>query len=101
MVFEHLQRADALVMGSRWPENAPLVINEARSVGCPIVAPKIGGIPELVEHGVDGLLFEPNNKESLKSALRSALSYDFNVRPPPTKDDQVNQYLSLYRSIIQ
>ena len=101
MVFEHLQKADALVMGSRWAENAPLVINEARAVGCPIVAPKIGGIPELVKDGVDGILFTPGDKNSLTSALATLTSRTFKVRPPPSEEDQLKRYLSVYRSMLQ
>ncbi len=87
-VSEALRNASALIMGSVWPENAPLVILEARAAGCPVVAPRIGGIPELLEHGRDGFLYEPGDIEDLERCLARVTSADtaLDVRPPPTPD---------------
>src|SRR5262249_6774408 len=52
-----------------WPENSPLVIHEAFLAGIPVVASQIGGIPELVQHGGNGLLFEPGDVGELEKAL--------------------------------
>ncbi len=83
--FPALASARALVLGSTWPENAPLVVIEARAVGCPVIAPAIGGLPELVEHGVDGLLYAPGDVRELARALQRAdATPHFPVRPPPT-----------------
>ena len=38
--------------------SVPLVILEARAAGCPVIAPRIGGIPEIITDGVDGFLYE-------------------------------------------
>jgi len=43
---------------------------EAMACGCPVVASNVGGTPELVEHGMRGLLFEPANPQALAGALR-------------------------------
>ncbi len=51
-------------------ENSPMVILEAFAAGKPVIASRIGGIPELIEEGVDGLLFEPGNVQELASAMR-------------------------------
>ena len=40
------------------------------SCGLPIIASRVGGIPETVEHGVNGLLVEAGNAESLAAAIR-------------------------------
>lgn len=59
-----------VVLPSECYENCPMVILEAFSAGKPVIASNIGGIPELVDHGVDGLLFEPGDVEGLVAAIR-------------------------------
>jgi len=44
-----LSDIDVLVVPSRWPENAPLAVLEALSVGLPVIAPRLGGLPELLD----------------------------------------------------
>lgn len=55
-----MSQATALVMAS-FIEGLPCVIMEALALGVPVVAPAVAGIPELVEHGVSGLLFAPSD----------------------------------------
>jgi glycosyltransferase involved in cell wall biosynthesis len=45
------------------------VIREANSLGMPVIASRMGAIPEAVQEGVNGLLFEPGNIEDLKSCM--------------------------------
>jgi len=97
-VEDALHGSCALVMGSRWPENAPLVILEARAVGCPVVAPAIGGIPELVQDGVDGWLYRTGDVDDLARALREAASMSVVPRPPRTLDAQLDDTLAAYAS---
>jgi len=47
-----------------------IVILEAWAAGLPVIASRIGGIPKFVEHGVDGMLFEPGDKGSFLDAIR-------------------------------
>jgi GT2 family glycosyltransferase/glycosyltransferase involved in cell wall biosynthesis len=68
-----LATIDALVVPSIWPENSPLVIQEAFLAGVPVVAAEIGGIPELVDHGDNGLLFRPNDVNDLHRTLMRLL----------------------------
>ena len=68
-----LASLDVLVVPSVWPENSPLVIQEAFLAGVPVVASRIGGIPEVVTDGVNGLLFEPGSRVDLERALRRLL----------------------------
>jgi len=55
---------------SLWPENSPLVIHEAFMHGAAVVASRMGGIPELVTHGVNGFLFDPMNVGELAESLQ-------------------------------
>jgi glycosyltransferase involved in cell wall biosynthesis len=95
-VMRILRGARALVLGSRWPENAPLVILEALSVGCPVIAPRIGGIPELVVDGVDGHLYRPGDVDDLARVLN--LPLPTSVTSPPTFDAHLDALLALFRS---
>ncbi|MAA78098.1 MAG: hypothetical protein CL916_02475 [Deltaproteobacteria bacterium] len=95
-ICDLFQRADALIMGSIWPENAPLVIIEAHSVGCPVIAPRIGGIPELIEEGTNGLLYEPGNIEELAACMSQIVHIPkFDMRPP-LFNSVVEAHLAMY-----
>lgn len=62
-------RADLFVLSSA-AENCPLAILQAMSSGLPVVSTAVGGIPEVVRHGVDGLLCAPDDVDALAGALR-------------------------------
>ena len=50
-------------------DGIPNVLVEAMAAGAPVVATNVSGIPELVEHEVNGLLVEPEDPEALADAL--------------------------------
>ena len=54
-------------------EGIPMVLMEAMALEIPCVAPRISGIPELIEHGVDGLLFAVADVDELCQAVRTFL----------------------------
>ena len=60
-----LAHIDTLVVPSIWYENAPLTIHEAFMSGVPVIASDIGGMAELVKHGVSGLSFRVGDSEDL------------------------------------
>src|SRR5262249_53249113 len=68
-VPQALASIDVLVVPSIWAENSPLVIGEAFLAGLPVVASRIGGIPEIVADGRNGLLFEPGDASDLARSL--------------------------------
>ncbi|WP_038366458.1 glycosyltransferase family 4 protein [Bosea sp. UNC402CLCol] len=68
-----ISEALALVLPSEWYENAPVSLLEAYALGRPVIAARIGGIPELVAEGETGLLVEAGNAAALAEAL-SALA---------------------------
>ena len=64
-----LASIDVLVVPSIWPENSPLVIQEAFLARAPVVASRIGGIPEVVIDGTNGLLFAAGDSVDLSRTL--------------------------------
>jgi glycosyltransferase involved in cell wall biosynthesis len=65
-----MQAADCLVCPSTWREAAGLAILEAAGCGLPVLASRIGGIPEFVEDGRTGFLFRPGDHRELAERLR-------------------------------
>lgn len=70
------QEVDAAIVPSVWMENSPLVIYESLATGLPVIGSDIGGIPELVEHGERGYLFEPENDAELAECIREIVDSD-------------------------
>ena len=66
-----IEEALFAVYPSEWYENCPFSVMEAISYGTPVIATDIGGLPELVEDGKTGMLFEYGNVEELKSRIES------------------------------
>jgi glycosyltransferase involved in cell wall biosynthesis len=69
---DYLAGATALVLPSR-EENCPMVILEAMAAGVPVAASNVGGIPDLIENGVTGLLFSPTDAVGMRSAVEKML----------------------------
>jgi len=63
------------VMPSEWYENGPMSLLESFALGKPVVGARIGGIPELIEDGVDGLLFESGNAEDLAAKIQYLIDH--------------------------
>ncbi|HVF32732.1 MAG TPA: glycosyltransferase family 4 protein [Acidimicrobiales bacterium] len=66
---EFFGRIDALVVPSEWKDPAPLVVNEARARGVPVIGARTGGIPELVDPADDDLLFRSGDVDELRTRL--------------------------------
>jgi glycosyltransferase involved in cell wall biosynthesis len=62
------------VVPSRWYDNAPLAVLESALAGTPVLAAAIGGIPELMEPGVTGMLFIPDDAANLAAKLGDMLA---------------------------
>ncbi len=69
----YLETASLLALPSL-EDNCPMVVLEAMAAGVPVVAAKVGGIPELVEEGVTGFFCDPLSQESMREAIQKALS---------------------------
>lgn len=68
-----LTNIDIVVVPSLWFENSPLVIQEAFMAKIPVIASRIGGIPELITHDINGLLFNPGDETDLKNKIQYAI----------------------------
>ena len=67
-VLRLFRAADASVLPSSW-ENFPHTVVESLAVGCPVIATAVGGVPEVVRDGENGLLVAPNDPAALAAAI--------------------------------
>ncbi len=74
-VLRVFRAADAVLLSSRW-ENFPHVIVEALAVGTPVIASAVGGVPEVVRDGENGLLVPAGDADALAGAIRRMLGDD-------------------------
>lgn len=67
---------DVLVHPALWAEAMGLVILEALQRGVPVIAARIGGIPEIIDNGTNGLLVAPGDEDALGQALKRFVEDD-------------------------
>ena len=69
-----MAESDLLMIPSLWFENSPLVAYQAIQAGLPILASRIGGIPELVRDGANGMLLPLGDETHWQGAIRELLA---------------------------
>jgi len=96
---------DVMVVPSLWYETASLVIQEAFSIGLPVIASDIGALASRVDDGIDGLLVPPNDSQALAAALRKLMDNPDLVRklrsgikPVVTIKEHTAEIVRLYKS---
>jgi glycosyltransferase involved in cell wall biosynthesis len=104
--------ASFVVTPSVSPENFPYAVLEAFALGKPVVASAVGGLPEMVEDGVTGLVVEPGDAAGLAAAMKR-LTADRGLamrmgeagrRRVETEWDAASHYRSiraLYKSLVE
>lgn len=105
---ELYSKCRALIFPSTWYEGFPMTIVEALSNGTPVICSKIGGLPEIIDQGYNGLLFEPNNVNSLKSSILDfeKNKVDFYANAKKSYDDEYSSeknykmLMSIYSNVI-
>jgi glycosyltransferase involved in cell wall biosynthesis len=70
-----LSTIDVLIVPSVWQENNPLIIREAFAARVPVVASRMGGIPETLVDGVNGLLFQPGSVNELRNKMQFIIDH--------------------------
>ncbi len=107
-----LARAGIYVQPS-YEEALGLALQEAMFAGCPVIGTTVGGIPELIDHGVNGLLVPPGNPTALAQAidkfidnpeLRERLgqaAHESVVAKGMTVESMVARHIELYDSILK
>jgi len=107
-VFEAYRQIDCLIVPSIWEENSPLVIHEAQAARIPVIASNIGGIPELIENDINGLLFEAGNPDDLKKMLLKIIQepkllelYRRNSRRIKSIEKNAEEFENIYSQFIR
>lgn len=68
-LIDIIQKARFAIIASEWYENCPFSVMEAQIYQTPVIGADIGGIPELIQNGKTGLLFQSGNQEDLKKQI--------------------------------
>lgn len=73
----YIRKSRCVVLPSEWYENGPYSAMEAMALGKPLIVSNYGGLPELVEDGVNGYIF--NNKNELKEKIKQIITLEFDI----------------------
>jgi glycosyltransferase involved in cell wall biosynthesis len=73
-VLSIMNASDLCVVPSCWQEAFGMTVLEAMALGRPVIASNVGGIPELIENSVSGLLFPPGDETALASAMARVMN---------------------------
>jgi len=102
-----LSEFDVAVVPPIWHDNAPLVVLEALSAKKPIIGADIGGIPDFVQDGVNGLLFEPRNPSDLAEKMKKIIDspqlvkiFRKNIKKQKTMKEHAQDLQQVYDKLI-
>lgn len=76
---KHLAEANLLVLPSL-EDNCPMVVLEAMAAGLPVAAARVGGVPDLVQEGVTGTMFDPRDEADIRAKVAGLLREPERVR---------------------
>jgi glycosyltransferase involved in cell wall biosynthesis len=110
--FEYLAGARFLLFPSEWYESFPMTILEAYAHGLPVLASRMGVMPEIVKENQTGLLFEPRSSASLAQIVRGIWdrtdllhTLSQNARTEYEKlytvDQNYRQLIAIYEDVIE
>ncbi|MDR1682447.1 MAG: glycosyltransferase [Candidatus Symbiothrix sp.] len=99
-IKEIVSKARFCVLPSECYENNPLSLIESLCLGTPVLGAKIGGIPELIEEGKNGVLFESKNVDDLKNKIEKMFLQDFDFQNMAKDAQQKYSAEKYYKQII-
>lgn len=106
-IADIMAEIDVLVVPSIWNENSPLTIHETFLSKTPIIATDIGGMAELVQDGINGLLFKTGSTRDLREKIERIIRHpdligglSKNIRPVKTIEENAGEIERLYRELI-
>lgn len=102
-----LAQTDVAIIPSR-SENYPLVARECLHAGVPVIASRVGGLPEIIRDGENGLLFTPNDPRDLAAKLnffleepQRLLSFRQRIQPVRTIAEEASQLEQIYQDALK
>jgi glycosyltransferase involved in cell wall biosynthesis len=96
-----LNDQDVAVLPAIWPETFSIVIREANLLGLPVIASRIGAIPEAIEEGVNGFLFRPGDSEDLRKGMLRFLEAPGLIREMASKMESPKTMAAHAREMAQ
>lgn len=111
-LVEFYRGARVLVVASLWEETFATVLSEAKSHGVPVIAPRIGAMPDLVVDDVTGLLFETGNVEELTEKIsriwndkalcrRLGAAGRLDIQTDLNEDICFERHLKMYQQVVE
>jgi glycosyltransferase involved in cell wall biosynthesis len=106
-IKDMLGNAVCMIIPSEWYENNPLTVIESFALGTPVIGARIGGIPELIDEGVNGFTFSPGDEKDLSLKINkmvSDASWNYkliqkNASNIFSQDIYYNKLMSIYNEI--
>jgi glycosyltransferase involved in cell wall biosynthesis len=106
-ISDIMAEIDVLVVPSIWHENSPLTIHEAFLAKTPVIASNIGGMAELVQDGVNGLLFKVGDIADLRKKITMIVQHpdlisklSANIGPVKTIEETAVEVEKIYQDLI-